>query len=360
MKKSKHIGICLLSAMTLGQMKAPLSAKQDRFLINGTQIQKQYRDKALLSFQVEEDEKDMVKLYVKDDSLEKQQITEIRWIKNDHIWIGEVEVMDGDELQYELVIDEECYETPLFSKDSTACSMKLFEDGKEVGYLQDTYQKNTQIIMQFYDPHIDHVDISIIRNGDIIDPIWLSEKEKASFELENGEYRIHVEMVDQYGNMACYDKQILVDDSLPEIDMLVNQQPYTQQVLETDAYVELMISDEHLDLERSFVKIDGCLQEITWESDGKKQKTTFEFTQEGVHIIECNISDQTGNTSMQQYVVCIDKTPPIVMLQEQGNPMDEIKQIYDHPFHLQMKIEETSLDPKESYVVIDGEKRMLS
>ena len=360
MKKSKQIGFCLLSAMTLGQLHAPLSAKESRFMINGAEIQKQYHDVAWLSFQVEEERKDAVKLYVKDEAMQKQEVTSIEWIKQEGAWIGQVEVMDGEKIQYELSIEDEIYETPTFSKDTITCSMKLFENDEETGALKDTYQQDTMITFQFSDPHMDHVSADIRKDGQPLSLPWSVENEVLKLPLTNGSYDIHIEMQDTYGNRSIYEKNILVDDVLPKIQVFVNEESYVKPMIsQFDQKVDLILLEEHLDFSNTMILVDGEETKITWESDESKQKTTMLFTDEGVHTIECKVQDLAGNVIEETYLFGIDRTAPEVVLQEQNEPIDDIKQIYDHEFHLQMMIQEPFLDVKESYVCLDGEKQLL-
>ena len=128
MRKTKTAGACILSAMSLYCMDASLFAKEQMFLINGAQIQESYHEQANLSFLVDDDKKDKAQLFVKSSNLDMKEIKTITWQKVENGWIGQVEVLDGDDVQYELKIDKESFLTPAFDKDTTPYSIKFYED----------------------------------------------------------------------------------------------------------------------------------------------------------------------------------------------------------------------------------------
>lgn len=353
-RKTKQLGFCLLSAMSLCQINTALYAKEERFLINGEVIQKQYREQARLSFQVKEAEKEKAVLYVKDEANHLQKIEDITWEKQDAYWIGSVEVIDGDELQYELWIDDASYQTPEFSKDSTNCSMKIFEDGMETGMLQDGYTKETTIQLQFYDKHMDVVEAQIYQDGSRITPNWIKENELLELKLKHGQYDLLITMKDSFGNMERYEKHILVDEVLPLVSVSIKGEEVFNQIYEEEQQIDIVVEEEHLDMARSIVSLDGDILPITWEMDENRHHSTCEIAEEGIHELTLKIYDTAGNWLEKKVQIDIDKTAPVVTWMEQNEVITEWKKIYDHPLHLQMKVDEPHLDLKNSYVVIDG------
>lgn len=358
-RKTKQMGFCLLSAMSLCNINATLYASQQRFLINGEEIQKQYHETARLSFQVEEEEKDKVALYVREEAMELQRIEEISWHKQDTYWIGSVDVMDGDDIQYELWVNDTSYQTPAFSKDTIGCSMKIFEDGIETGLLRDGYTKPTLIQLQFYDRHMDYVDAQIYKDGELISPDWIKENESLELMLVHGQYDLSIVMVDQFGNTEHYEKHILVDDILPVVSVTVNGEEQIDQIYEEDQLVNIMIEEEHLDIARSVVLLDGERLKNTWEMDGNRHHSTCQVSSEGTHELLFQIYDTAGNWIEKRVNIDIDTQAPVVSLMEQEEIIKEWKEIYDHPLHLQMRIEEAHLDLKNSYVIVDGTRQSL-
>lgn len=359
-RKTKQLGFCLLSAMSLCQINGALYAKEERFLINGEMIQHQYHEQASLSFQVKDEEKEKVILYVKDREMNQQRIEDIHWQKQDSYWIGSVDVMDGDDLQYELWIDDNSYQTPAFSKDTINCSMKIFEDGVETGMLQDGYTKETTIQLQFFDKHMEHVEALIVQNDEMISPNWIKENELLELKLEEGQYDLFITTKDSFGNTEVYEKHILVDKILPAISIMADGKEVQEQIYEKDQLLDIVVEEEHLDLARSTISLDGNLIPISWEMEGNRHYSTCLISKEGTHELTLRMYDTAGNYLEKNVKIDIDITPPGLTWMEQNEPITEWKEIYDHPLHLQMKIEEPHLNLDHSYVILDGVMQPLT
>lgn len=349
----------MLSAMSLYCMDASLFAKEQIFLINGMQIQDSYHEQANLSFLVEDDEKDQAQLFVKSSSLDMKEIKTITWQKVNEGWIGHVDVLDGDDVQYELKIHDESFLTPTFDKDTTPYSMKFYEDEKECGALQDTYHTHPVIKFQFFDPHQKKVCTHVKKDGEEIPLSWCKEQEECELLLENGIYEIHFEMEDAYGNVSTYDKRILVDDTLPTVTLKKDGVTWEPQVLDQDATFTLHVADEHFDIAASKIYLDDVLQDVTWESDENGQFMTFSIFGEKEHELRYEIIDTCGNKVDDKIELAIDQSAPILHLFEGKEEITSIQPVYDHTLQLRFQIEEAYLDYEKSYIEVDDEKRFL-
>ena len=341
-------------------MDASLFAKEQMFLINGAQIQESYHEQANLSFMIEDDEKEKAQLFVKSSNLDTKEIKAIQWQKVNNGWIGQVEVLDGDEVQYELKIDEESFLTPAFDKDTTPYTMKFYEDGKECGALQDTYNTHPLITFQFFDQHQKQV-ITSVKKDDLEIPLtWSKPQEECNLSLENGHYEFHFETEDAYGNKAVYDKEILVDDTLPQVTLMKDGMVWEPQVMDQqDATFTLHVEDEYLDVAASKIYINDVLQDVTWESDENGQFMTFSLMGENDHVLRYQIVDCCGNSVENQVELPIDQSAPVLHLYEGKKAISSLQSIYDHDLQLRFQIEEPHLDYEESYIEIDDVKQYL-
>ena len=360
MRKTKTAGACILSAMSLYCMDASLFAKEQMFLINGAQIQESYHEQANLSFLVDDDKKDKAQLFVKSSNLDMKEIKTITWQKVENGWIGQVEVLDGDDVQYELKIDKESFLTPAFDKDTTPYSIKFYEDKQECGALQDTYSTHPLITFQFFDQHQKQVITSVKKDGVEQTISWLKQQEEFQLQLENGSYQFHFEMEDAYGNQAVYDKEILVDDTLPQVTLMKDGVKWEPQVMEQDGTFRLYVVDEHLDIAASKIYINDVLQEVAWESDENGQYMTFSIMGENEHVLRYEIVDNCGNMVKDQVELSIDQSAPILHLFEGKEEITNLQPIYDHALQLRFQIDEPHLNYEESSIEIDDKKQFLN
>lgn len=340
-------------------MDVSLFAKEEIFLINGTPIQESYHEQANLSFLIDDDKKDKVQLFVKSANLETKEIKSIIWQKVENGWIGQVEVLDGDDVQYELKIDEESFLTPAFDKDTTPYALKFYEDEKECGALQDTYNTHPLITFQFFDQHEKQVITSIKKDGKEIALSWLKPQEECTLALENGLYQFHFEMEDAYGNQAVYDKEVLVDDTLPQVTLMKDGMLWEPQVMDQDATFTLHVEDEHLDIAASKIYINDVLQDVTWESDKNGQFITFSIMGENDHVLRYKIVDNCGNVVENEVELAIDQSAPMLHLYEGKKEITNLQTVYDHDLQLRFQIEEPHLDYEKSYIEIDDQKQFL-
>lgn len=236
--------------------------------------------------------------------------------------------------------------------------VKMMVEGEEVDELPKYVTKQSEIVFQIVDEHLDisSVNIKIEQEHQILYEV--SEPILQYVFNQEGAYKITGCAKDEAGNIFTFEKMMQVDFSAPDVNIYVNKKRLQSQIVTyyEDVLVEFFVEDRNFHPEQSKIFVNNHNIDSKWELRDDKWVNTLMFDEESDYQIMYEIVDEANHVVEGVFYVHLDKTPPKVQLKINNNIVHKIDKIYKEYLDVQVIIEEAHLDLTNSYITVNNEK----
>ena len=242
--------------------------------------------------------------------------------------------------------------------DTIKPNVKMKLEGEEIDELPNYVTKQSEIVFQIVDEHLDisSVNIKVEQDDQVLYEV--SERILQYVFDQEGVYKITGSAQDEAGNIFTFEKMIQVDFSVPDVHIYVNQKCLQSQTVTyyEDVFIEFFVEDRNFHQEQSKIVVNNHSVDSKWELRDDKWVTTLLFNQEDDYQIMYEVVDKANHAVKGMFNIHLDKSSPKVQLKINNNIVQKIDKIYKESLDVQLIIEESHLDLTNSYITVNNEK----
>lgn len=231
-----------------------------------------------------------------------------------------------------------------------------FVNQQPVDQLAQGYQTPIELMMRFQEG-VEPATVQLVHEEEELPIVWQSSQQ-ACIQLLEGSNQLIIDIGHQ--QPKHYEKTIVIDSLLPKSEVLFQGQPLKEFPYADEVSISIQLQDQHLDVQKTRLQLDGEDAAVAWEMDKNGQKATLIVGMEGKHELVLAAQDLYGNQIEEHYLFVIDQQIPALGIMVDQILVDQLQQVYAAPPDITFFIKDQHPDLAHSWIMINNEQSSLS